>query len=318
MKKRIIAFWIGCFFIIKVQAQFTLQPMVSTVGLVQKQQLWNVLIVNVAGIETNGKLSLVLRDRTTGQELFTALTGLVPLPKGPKQFNANSLNPIQYNWLSANFSNTRDGLLPIGSYTACYILSGKFNEVLAEECISFDVEALSPPQLIFPADSAVLEEMPNVFSWIPPTPSTIFSTINYQFILTEVKEGQKQTEAIQENMPYQFEPTLKQTSYAYPTSAIKLEKGKWYAWQVVVSDGNKYAAKTETWVFSIKDKPTESKNTNRIYFLLNESNGIYETKEDSLFVKYQSFEKNSEANFYIATERGVVLHQYYNMVHSIM
>lgn len=55
-------------------AQVTLQPNVPTVGLIQKNQLWNMLIVNSTGTPYDCRLELILQDRTTGQEVLTATT----------------------------------------------------------------------------------------------------------------------------------------------------------------------------------------------------------------------------------------------------
>lgn len=308
MNKRLICICLFFASVSYIRAQFTIQPVLAPVGVVHKQQLWNVLIVNT-GVENTGKMSLTVRDRGTGQELFTALTGLVQLPKGAKQFNANGFNPIQYTWLAANYNSSSTELLPIGAYNVCYILTDKFNQVLAEECVSFDVEPVSPPQLVFPPDSAKLEETPKSFVWIPPTPSNSSTGIKYQFLLAEIKDGQTPVAAIQENMPIQFEPMLGQTYYGYPASSAQLVKGKTYAWQVTAADGQAYAAKTEIWTFTLTESNTSAVNEANKFFSINDANGTYEVTGDSLHLKYKSYETVAALPFVITNLKGTVLYK---------
>src|SRR5258705_8985741 len=82
-----------------IQAQVYIQTTLPTVGLVQKNQLWNLVLINGTTGSMEGKLELVLRDRQTGLELMTATTSRFSLPKGSLSVNVNNLNPIQYNYL---------------------------------------------------------------------------------------------------------------------------------------------------------------------------------------------------------------------------
>ncbi len=165
MKKILCTVMTAMFFSVAGYAQITMQPAIPAIGLIQKNQLWNVLIVNNSGNQYNAKLDLILTDRTTGLEILTAGTGQFILNPGTKQLNADALMPIQYNSLNSLFDSRLQGLIPVGNYTACYSLTGiGIKEgLLSEECISFDVEPLSPPMLIFPADSSSLEPTASQF-----------------------------------------------------------------------------------------------------------------------------------------------------------
>src|SRR4051812_14577643 len=100
-------------------AQVTLQPIVPAVGIMQKAQLWNIVIVNSSGLQYNCRLQLILKDRFTNQEILNAATNIFPVSMGTKQLTASSLNPIQYNYLVQGFNNGIQELMPVGSYTAC-------------------------------------------------------------------------------------------------------------------------------------------------------------------------------------------------------
>jgi hypothetical protein len=242
-----------------VAAQITIQPNLPTVGMVQKSQLWNVLIVNGSNSRFTCKLTLLLTDRATGQEIMSASTGLFVVSNGTKQLNADVLNPIVYNFFNSNTDNRIQNLLPVGNYNACYavIIEDVKITTVAEECVSFDVEPLSPPMLVFPADSSVLEQSPNQLSWIPPTPNGLFTNLRYEVIITPINDGQKPNEAIQENIPVYTDPYQLNTAMNYPAAVATLEKDKWYAWQVVARDDKSYAGKSEVWVFKIRNEKLE-------------------------------------------------------------
>jgi len=251
-----ILFTMSIVFFLQVIAwgQISMQPGIPVTGLIQKNQLWTILLVNNSGTAYNAKVDMVLTDRATGMEIMTATTIQFVLATGSKQLNADILNPIQYNYLGTSFDSRMQGFLSIGNYTACYSLSavGIKEAVLAEECVSFDVEPLSPPSLIFPADSSDLEQAPLQFSWIPPSPQGMFNNLRYDVLITAINEGQKASEAIEENIPFYNDGNQLSANMLYPGSATAFEKDKWYAWQVVAKDENSYAAKSEVWTFRVK------------------------------------------------------------------
>jgi hypothetical protein len=288
-------------------AQVTIQPAVPAVGLIQKNQLWNVLIVNNSSISYKCVLEISLRDRATGIDVLTASSGQFDIGAGAKQVNANLLNPIQYNYLLGGIDNRLQGLLPAGTYTACYQLvtvSGK-PETLAEECVQFDAEPLSPPMLIFPADSSLLDNIPNQFSWMPPTPEGMFNRLRYELIITEIKEGQKAEEALLENIPFYNDGALFSNRMNYPASAIAFEKEKWYAWQVTARDDKAYAGKSEVWVFKITKEAKTVNPANDIYLLMqDEVKGTYQINSKNLHIKYFSYSSDDEGQVIFSDEKG--------------
>lgn len=295
-------------------AQVSLQPALPTSGLVQKNQLWNILLINNAGASYSAKIDLILTDRNTGQEILTAGTGQFTLPAGAKQLNADAVMPIQYNSVNGSFDTRFQGLLPVGNYTACYSLSGIGNKevLLAEECLSFDVEPLSPPMLVYPEDSALLEPTVSQFSWIPPTPSGIFSNLHYEILITPLNEGQSAQDAIQENLPFYNQDNELGTSLVYPASAPAFEKDKWYAWQVVAKDDKNYAGKSEVWVFKVLANKKTEPSVNNSYILLDApeaSGGVYYLKERILQIKYYSYEKEQIAAIVLYTFDGKMVRQ---------
>ena len=308
MKRSLFAILLVATFPCFVKAQVTLQPSIPAVGLIQKNQLWNVLLINSSTKQYDCRLELVLRDRATGQEIMTASSGQFTMPPGSKQLNVNIVAPVQYNYILAGIDNKMQGLLPAGLYTACYsLVSTTIKEAdLAQECVQFDTEPLTPPMLIQPADSSILEMAPNQFSWIPPTPDGMFDRLQYDVVITEINEGQKANEAIEENLPFYNEGNHIANMLSYPASSPSFEKDKWYAWQVVARDNRNYAGKSEVWVFKVATtKQSDSSAIN--YVLLKNSatdQGVYHLNEEELNIKFYSFDKPYTAAIKIKQSNG--------------
>lgn len=290
-------------------AQVHIQATLPTVGLVQKNQLWNLVLVNGTTVGIEGRLDLVLRDRQDGKELFTATTRNFTLAKGASSLNVNLLNPIQYNFISMAPDRSLTGLLPAGTYIACYSFTrttGEKMEQVSEECISFDTEPLSPPMLLFPADSSSLEAPPSQFTWTPPTPAGMFNRLQYDFVITEIRPGQKATEAVQENTSFYSSSVPMNNFLTYPAASPAFEKDKWYAWQVIARNGESYSARTETWVFRIKAPEIVTAPPESISYLLlqDEVKGVYQVAPGKIYIKYSASAPHQDAIFEFSDEKG--------------
>lgn len=245
-----------------ISAQLQLQTTLPTAGLVQKNQLWNLVLVNGSTTTAVGRIELVLLDRLTSQELMTASTAEFSVAKGSVVVNVNRVGPVSYNYIGMEPDRTINPLLPAGAYSACYSFvrnpDSDKREILAEECIAFDVEPLSPPMLIFPSDSAVLENSPAQFTWTPPVPASMLSRLRYEVIITEIGNMQQPAEAIEESNPFFSTSVLSGNYLTYSGAQPSFEKEKWYAWQVTARDENQYAGKSEVWVFKVKGEKPEN------------------------------------------------------------
>ena len=289
-------------------AQITIQPILPLGGIVQKNNLWNIVVINTLNGIIDCRIELTLRDRASGLEIITATTGLFQLGTGAKQLNNAFLMPIQYNYISSTVSSKTDDFIPIGNYTACYRLTASGKIPLAEECIAFDVEPLSPPMLIIPVDSAVLKVSPSQFSWIPPAPLNLFNRLDYEVMITEIQPGQKATEAIQNNLPFYTEPNIPINNFAYTGAAANFEKDKWYAWQVIAKDDRNYAGKSEVWVFKVSDEQKVQVAINDFYLLMeNDVKGTYQINSKTLRIKYPSQTNPFEAQIFFTDEKGITI-----------
>lgn len=281
MKKYFLLF-LSVYMLHGTVAQVSIQPMLPLVGLVQKDNLWNIAIVNTSTDTYECRIELILRDRASGLEVLTAVTGPIKVSGGTKQLNAALLLPLQYNYISASLSNRTGDFIPVGNYIACYRLALFGKPTLAEECVAFDIEPLSPPMLINPADSSTLQIAPSQFSWIPPAPLNLFSRLGYELRIAEILPGQKAEEAIQQNLPFYTEPDIPVYNLVYTGAATNFEKGKWYAWQVVARDDRNYAGKTEAWVFRVSEEKAEQASNNSSYARLKTDNNEMTVAQDGI------------------------------------
>lgn len=242
-----------CWVVSNGQAQLIIRPAVPRLGIIQKSQLWNLLVINTLPGEAEISISLVLQDRQTGYTLMTAQSGNIKLAKGSKQLNEQAVFPVQYRYETIFNNNNQQALLPVGNYLACYsVISTAKQESVAQECVAIDVAPLSPPQLMYPANGSQIVERSPQLSWIPPTPAILFSQLRYDVAVTEVYPGQSPAEAIQRNTPFYVAGSIPQQSIPYPASATSLDTGKVYAWQIIAKNGESYAAKSDVWTFTIR------------------------------------------------------------------
>ncbi|MBS1512425.1 MAG: hypothetical protein JST86_16385 [Bacteroidetes bacterium] len=308
--KKLSAMVMGIWLTAPVLAQVTLQPNLPVAGMIQKSQLWNIMTVNNSNKQYECVLDMVLRDRNTGTELMTAATSMFTLSPGARQLSTNVLNPIQYNYILTGFSTKLQDLLPAGNYTVCYSLSVFTNktERLAEECVQFDAEPLSPPMLIFPADSSVLESNPQQLTWTAPMPEAMFDQLQYDIVIAEVQEGQKADEAIQQNLAFYSDGAVYNNVLNYSSAYPAFSKDKWYAWQVVAHDGRNYAGKSEVWVFKVGATTGKASPGSDIYLLMKDNlTGTYEINSTQLHIKYASSKPAYNGTVTFRDERGNIV-----------
>lgn len=255
------------FFGMQARAQVSMTAQVPPEGVLAKAQLWNIVLVSVSDAPATVKVVLRLIDIKTNQPVLTGISRNVTLVKGAKQLQVSDVSPVQYEYLSNVADRSANGLLPAGNYQACYSLfvQGVANgDLISEDCIPFTVAPVGPPLLNTPADQSILETFNPQFTWLPPSPVSIFSNLNYELLLTEVRNGQSAVEAIQQNLPVYRLPSTSNLFANYPSSALSLDTGKQYAWTVFAKNGASFAAQTDVWTFRLKStlvKPKITENT---------------------------------------------------------
>lgn len=255
MKKLIVFIVLMHFFY--AQAQLIVNVQLAPSGVIQKSQLWNILVTNTRLNNVSVSINMTMINNETGEHVLTASTGMVSFLPGNTMLNATALQPIQYNIISNgyNLDGSPEGFLPAGSFTICYDfnLTSVQKISIAQECNTIQVEPLSPPQLILPdneseVDTTVLPQ----FTWLPPAPLTLFTNLKYDLYLVQVDSGQSATDAIQTNIPVLIQQDIPGPSLLYPSSAPALQHGVQYAWKVVATNNETAVSNSEVWVFSLK------------------------------------------------------------------
>lgn len=288
-------------------AQVIVNVQLPPAGMIYKDELWNLIVVNNSN-SIDAAISLDIQDAATGQTVLSAVSTGFILGKGIKNINVRDVQPVQYNYLAAELSGK---YLPLGTYVACYrVIKKDLKEKvpLADECVTIHISPLSPPLLNTPTDMSVLENNYPLFTWLAPGPVDMFNNLNYDLLVAEILPGQSPAEAILYNTPVYTNSSLRITSENFPSSFSKLKAGQQYAWQVTARNGLSYSAQTEVWSFSIKspDSTAVVISSGGYIELKNntESSGISYIKNDELFIKYYSFDKDHETTVRFFTADG--------------
>jgi len=240
------------------RAQITMTLQVPPVGVLVKNQLWNMVLVNTDSRRLPVVITLVLLDQKTNQPVLTGTTLPFMLDHGAKQIQAKDLGPIQYTYDGPAALGNRDpnGLLPVGNYQACYtVVANTKSSLRVENCIQLAVDPMSPPLLNTPADEGKIYTPNPQFTWLPPTPAGIFSDLSYALVLVEVLPGQGKADAVEQNIPVYSGGLIRNLYLNYASSYASLDTGRLYAWRIVAMNAGLPAAMSEIWTFHVVTPP---------------------------------------------------------------
>ena len=242
-----------------LHAQLVLNPQLPATGMRSKLQLWNLSVINTTNDNLHVVLEMTMTDVSNNQRVLSGVTRSFQLSRGVKQLQPSDVMPVTYNTgsLSYNVDLSPQGLLPVGVFNVCYALitqnsGGK--GLLAEACEMIEIEPLSPPQLVMPADSDRVDQMRPVFSWLPPSPPNQFSHLVYDLVLIEVQPGQTAADALERNIPLLKQHNITHTFFQYPVSSPELDSTKLYAWGVVAKNNLFPVASSEVWTFRLRSR----------------------------------------------------------------
>ena len=254
MRKSFI-FLISLFSMLQLDAQVILTIQMPPQGLTIKPQLWSLALTNTTE-DMQVKIEMVFTDVSNNQQVFTGVTRIFNLPKGTRQIQATDVMPITYNIVNPTYGidPNPDGYLPIGVFNVCYSVIKIMNDAserLVEECETVEVEPVSPPQLVIPSDNERVENTRPFFTWVPPSPGSLFNTLNYDWTLVEVMSTQSAADAVQQNVPIYQQLNLKLTNFQIPLSVAELDTSKLYAWRVTAKNGGSAISNSEVWTFRV-------------------------------------------------------------------
>jgi hypothetical protein len=205
--------------------------------------------------QQTAQMKVLVTERRSGLVLtllsgpFALFPGTSPLPRG-----AFSSAGVRFADNNAGRMLRQSAQFPEGDYEYCFQVF-KYDKVaasdlLGEQCFSYMVEPLTPLFLIEPYHKDKLCDKRPVFTWQPALPA--IPGAQYRLTLTEIKEGQVVTEALNTNIPIINQPGISSPMLLFPPSAKALEEGKKYAWQVTAYKDNLVLTRSEIWEFTIQ------------------------------------------------------------------
>jgi hypothetical protein len=279
--------------------QIIVTPQLQKTGVVQKQQMWDMLLTNTGTTSILGHIQVVLGDNVTGQPILSGTGKIFSIAPGNLIINSAMMDPVQYTQLNPNyvFEPGPNGMLPVGNFSVCISFFRHASEEItqiAEECDFIEVEPLSPPQLVLPWNASEELTQTPMFNWLPPSPVSFFANLNYDLDLVEQLPGQSAADAIQQNMPLLHQVNIIPTSLLYPAGAPQLEYDKQYAWRITAKSSGVVVSRSEVWNFTPKKEKTVAvvRTNNLPYIKLVRS----DQPGYALQVDYLKFEYLNEAN----------------------
>ncbi len=208
------------------------QPPPNQLGI---GDLWNLELNNttdrdlkiyVKGTVTEENEGLIIEGKS---KVFTVKAG-----KTNYKYKDFSNAEVKYNNSRYKEIITRTGNAPEGNYTICVTAYSETGETVSlENCISQSVKITGRITLISPVDGEKVDsKLPVIFSWTP-----LQGTSTYRIKIVEVSQNQSVEEAMSKNKAFFEQSGIKMTSFEFPTTKIKFEEGKKYAWVVLNDEG---------------------------------------------------------------------------------
>jgi hypothetical protein len=176
---------------------------------------------------------------------FTLLPGTNPIPvtaahSAGIKFGSGRLGQI----------TGRSGSFPEGDYEYCYEISFQHSDnPPMEQCFSYTLAPFAELNLIDPYNQDKICDKRPVLTWQPLIPAILGS--RYQLVLTEIKDGQSPTEALNYNLPIINQSNLSSPVLPYPPIARELQNKKKYAWQVTAYKDQTILNRSDIWEFTI-------------------------------------------------------------------
>ncbi len=318
---RIILAIVFCLCIHVAFAQFSMGINYSNSSILQKNQLWNINLINNSVVAQTVSINMMLYSVEDNELLMSAITNpFVSKPGITQVLLQNAIQPIDYTYYSAKMNNFRNinSFLPIGKYRICFSLSTNAEVIISDKleyCTDIMSDPLSPPILNLPLDSATVDLNNALFSWLPPVPIFLFNHLMYDFVVTKIYDGQNADIALQENTPIHFQKNIRELSTVYGIMDKKLDTGVYYAWKIMATSNNMYVCQSDARVFKVDDHSAKLKNDVKSIFYLqlkkdHAANNFYTVTEKKIGVSYYSFDQLNKKDIVIKDIKGEVIKVY--------
>lgn len=125
----------------------------------------------------------------------------------------------------------------------------------------------------------------------------------YRFVLVELNDARQSAEAgIMMNRPIIKMDFIPGTQLFYPYDALKLEKGKRYAWQIQRIQNRVLVDKSEAWWFTL---PLEIEEHIQYYKIATKNDGqLFKTVDNKMHIEYVETYNQNALSYSVTNEKG--------------
>ena len=238
-------------------AQYNIQLQKPNIIGLKTADLWNCTVQN----NSNGAIEVFLQGSIVEKrkgKVYEVKSGNFQLKPGITIYNTVNYADLQgESELSSDkiFIDhiVRTNTLPNGEYTFCaFIYSTKGNIKLAEDCIRFSINEVTPPVLISPLNKGIICEEYPTFIWERQRGFLEGSNQTYNLKIVEVLAGQNPVAAMKSNPCYYCESNIKEPLHQFSFKGIPFQHERKYAWSISVVDNKREIARSDFWEFTWK------------------------------------------------------------------
>ena len=200
------------------------------------QQISNLRITNPAATPQDVRIAYQITN-TQGRILASGASDPLGIPPGAPTVMTSILDIAGASRRDEGLWSQmeRTGRIPEGTYTGCATMAAANCLVLGEDCQTFTIVYPDAPQLIAPGSGESLTDLAPIFQWTPVVVPAAYP-VQYALQIAEVLAGQTSEESLNSTIVHYQAPSLTVTNLQYPADAQPFERGKRYAWRVVVID----------------------------------------------------------------------------------
>ncbi len=236
-------------------------------------------------------------------------TDFITIKKGILQANQIlAKNPFRKEYTTSAFSNiiNRSFLFPVGRYELCYELIHQENGVLDRRCLDIEVLNIYDLLLIYPYnEEAIVEKMPT-FIWTPVMLSQ--GNIRYRIKWLESEKQELPSKSTFDNRLFHSVSMLSNNIYSYGATDPKLDKSKYYFWQVEAYVDNRLIVESEIWRFHFNQSRNVEQNSSNLIVVENwKANHIHIIEDEVLGLIFSNYRDNKHVKYNIVNNRNQII-----------
>jgi len=206
-------------------------------GQLNANNLWKATLTNTSGNEMKISLEGYAEEQSDGR-IVEGQTAVFKISPGDREYKYEDFKNGSVKWSNKKYETVllRTGNAPAGTYTICMTAKNEEGTIVGmEQCIMQVIggEVEQEIMLIQPGNGDEIKldaDAPILFAWTAGTKGP------YTLRIVEIRGDQSPDAAMKENTAFFEQKEIKGTTFQYPISAPKFEKGKNYGWRI--SSGN--------------------------------------------------------------------------------